>query len=99
MYWTETEEINRSKNLKEKPQRVKVLQQRTCPSIWRGRADKGAGIANRYGLDGPGIETRWGGRDFPHPSRQVLGPTCKMGTGSLTRGGAVGVWRCPPTPN
>jgi len=30
--------------------------------------------ATRYGLEGPGIESRWG-RDFPHPSRQVLGPT------------------------
>ena len=26
------------------------------------------GIATRYGLDGPGIESGWG-RDFPHPSR------------------------------
>ena len=25
------------------------------------------GIATRYGLDGPGIESRWA-RDFPHPS-------------------------------
>ena len=33
-----------------------------------------AGIATRYGLDGPGIESRWG-RDFPHPSRPALGPT------------------------
>ena len=32
------------------------------------------GIATRYGLDGPGIEGRWG-RDFPHQSRQGLGPT------------------------
>ena len=32
------------------------------------------GIATRYGLDGPGIESRWR-RDFPHPSRPVLGPT------------------------
>ena len=31
------------------------------------------GIATRYGLDGPGIESRWG-RDFPHPSRPALGP-------------------------
>jgi len=30
--------------------------------------------ATRYGLDGPGIESRWG-RDFPHPSRPALGPT------------------------
>ena len=30
------------------------------------------GIATRYGLDGPGIESRWG-RDFPHPSRPAPG--------------------------
>jgi len=29
-------------------------------------------ITPRYGLDGPGIEFRWG-RDFPHPSRPNLG--------------------------
>jgi hypothetical protein len=32
------------------------------------------GIATGYGLDGPGIESRWG-RDFPHVSRPALGPT------------------------
>jgi len=33
-------------------------------------------IATCYGLDGPGIESRWGGgRDFPHPSRPALEPT------------------------
>ena len=31
-------------------------------------------IATGYGLDGPGIESRWG-RDFPHVSRPALGPT------------------------
>ena len=36
--------------------------------------DSAVGIATRYGLDGPGIESRWG-RDFPHPSRPALGPT------------------------
>ena len=36
--------------------------------------DTAVGIATRYGLDGPGIESRWG-RDFPHPSRPALGPT------------------------
>ena len=36
--------------------------------------DSSVGIATRYGLDVPGIETRWG-RDFPHPSRPALGPT------------------------
>jgi hypothetical protein len=32
------------------------------------------GIATGYGLDCPGIETRWG-RDFSHTSRPALGPT------------------------
>jgi len=32
------------------------------------------GTATCYGLDGLGIESRWG-RDFPHPSRPAPGPT------------------------
>ena len=32
------------------------------------------GIATAYGLDGPGIESRWG-RDFPHLSIPALSPT------------------------
>ena len=35
--------------------------------------DRSVGIAIRYGLDGPEIESRWG-RDFPHLSRPALGP-------------------------
>jgi hypothetical protein len=31
-------------------------------------------IATGYELDSPGIESGWG-RDFPHLSRPVLGPT------------------------
>ena len=36
--------------------------------------DSAVGIATRYGLDGPGIESRLG-RDFPHRFRPALGPT------------------------
>ena len=36
--------------------------------------DSSVGIATGNGLDGPGIESRWG-RDFPHLSRPALGPT------------------------
>ena len=32
------------------------------------------GIATAYGLDGPGIESRWG-RDYPRLSRPALMPT------------------------
>ena len=38
---------------------------------WPGSS---VGIATGYGLDGPGIECRWG-QDFPHLSRPGLGPT------------------------
>ena len=38
-------------------------------TVGRGR-DSSVGIATRYGLDGPGIESRWG-RDFPHPSNRL----------------------------
>jgi len=31
-------------------------------------------VATAHGLDGPGIESRWG-RDFPHLSRPSLRPT------------------------
>ena len=44
---------------------------RMCKSMGR---DSAVGIATRYGVDGPGIESWWG-RDFPHPSRPALGPT------------------------
>ena len=33
------------------------------------------GIATGYGLDGAGIEPRWGRQDFPRLSRPALGPT------------------------
>ena len=48
--------------------RVNVLN-----SLISGR-DSSVGMANRYGLDGPGIESRWG-REFLHPSRPPLGPS------------------------
>ena len=50
---------------------------RSYPILWKtfwGR-DSVVGIATRYGLEGPGIESRWGGEISPHPSRPALGPT------------------------
>ena len=44
-----------------------------CPTkpLEQGR-DSSVGIATRYGLGRPGIESRWEW-DFPHPSRPALG--------------------------
>ena len=56
--------------------------------ILRHVEDVSVGIASRYGLDGPGIESRWG-RDFPLPTRPALGPTqppIQWVPGSLSRG-------------
>jgi hypothetical protein len=40
----------------------------------RHRPGRVVGIAASYGLDVPGIESRWG-QDFPYLSRPALGPT------------------------
>jgi len=64
------------------------------PFIFMGR-DSSVGIATRYGLAGPGIESRWG-RDFPHTSRPTLGPTqppIQWVPGLFPGGKAGGVWR------
>jgi hypothetical protein len=59
------------------------------------------GIATRYGLQGPGTESRWGARfsapvqtdPGAHPASQTLG------TGSFPGVKAGGLWRWPPTPS
>jgi hypothetical protein len=48
------------------------------------------GIATGYGLDGPGIESRWG-QDFSHMSRPALGPT-HNGYWVFLQGKAAGAW-------
>jgi hypothetical protein len=55
-----------------------------CHILWAGR-DSSIGIATGYGLDGPGIESRWGAR-FSTPVQ--IGPgahpaSCTMGIGSF----------------
>jgi hypothetical protein len=57
--------------------------------------------AIRYGLEGPGIESRWG-RHFLHPSRSSLGPTkppFKCVPDLFPGGKAVGTRPWPPTPS
>ena len=56
--------------------------------------DSSVGIATRYGLDGTGIESRWGAR-FSAPVQTGPGAHsafCTTGTGSFPGGKAVGVW-------
>jgi hypothetical protein len=49
--------------------------------------DSSVGIATRYGLDGPGLESWWG-RDSPH-----LVPTLYNGYRVFLGGKAAGAWR------
>ena len=61
--------------------------------------DSSVSTATRYGLDGPGIKSRWG-RYFLHLSRPVLGPTqppTQWLPGNLVK--ATGAWRWPHIPN
>ena len=44
------------------------------PNVTRPYPGSVVGIATAYGLDSPGIESRWG-RDFPHLSIPGLRPT------------------------
>jgi hypothetical protein len=43
------------------------------PTFPASRPGSSVGIATGYGLDGPGIESRWW-RDFPYLSKPALGP-------------------------
>jgi hypothetical protein len=63
-------------------------------SINVGR-DSSVGIATCYGLDGPGIESRWG-RDFPHRPSPALGSTqfpLQWVPGLFPGGKAARAWR------
>jgi hypothetical protein len=55
--------------------RLRYLMSQTVCELKLVYSEKGnpVGTVTRYGLDGPGMESRWG-RDFPLPSRPALGP-------------------------
>jgi len=54
--------------------------------------DSGVCVTTRYGLDGPGIESRWG-EDFCTRPDLPWGLLYNWVSGSLTRGKVAGAWR------
>jgi len=71
----------------------------TLPVLFRGR-DISAGIATRYGLDGPGIESRWGEIFRTHPDRPWGTPSLLYNGYRVFLGGkTAGAWCWLPTPS
>jgi hypothetical protein len=80
-----------------------TVQPHTAPRFGRNKdrvskhtmgRDSSVGIVTRYGLDGLGMESRWG-RDFLKPSRPALGPTqppIQRVPGLYPGGKAAGAW-------
>ena len=62
--------------------------------------DSSVGIATRYGLGGPGMESQLR-RVFSHPSRPALKPILlpKQWVPGLSEGKEAGTWDRPPTPS
>jgi len=85
---------------KETVQIMGILKQSSEESVWMKVGsdgvtmlhylcrDSSVGIATRYGLEGPGIES-WSGTKFSAPLQagsKTHPACCKMGTGSSSRG-------------
>ena len=64
-----------------------------------GSRDSALGIATRYGLGGPGIESRWG-EIFRNSPDRLRGPPSLQYNGYRVFPGSKtsGAWLCPPTP-
>ena len=62
--------------------------------------DSAVGMATSCGLDGPGIESRWGGEIFrSRPDRPWDLPSLLYNGYRVFPGGkAAGAWLCPHTP-
>jgi hypothetical protein len=63
--------------------------------------DSSVGIATRYGLEVPVIESRWGGEIFPTRPDRPWGPCSLLYNGYrvFPGGKAAWAWRLPPTPS
>ena len=69
-------------------------------SCYPGGQDGSVGISTRYRLDGPGIESRWGGEIFRTRSDRSWGPPSLLYNGYrvFPGGKAAGAWSWSPTP-
>jgi hypothetical protein len=70
-------------------------------NIHHGCRVSSVGIATGYGLDGPGIESRWGYEIFLTRPDQPWGPPSLLYSGyrAFPGGKAAGAWCWPPTPS
>ena len=68
--------------------RITIRESAHFRSFFSGCPDSSVGIATRYGLDGPGIESRWGGwAIISSPAQTGTGAhpaSCTMDTGSFS---------------
>ena len=73
-----------------------VERESTLPStVFNWGRDSSVGITTRYGLDGPWIESLWGGEIFRTRPDQPWGPTqlpIRWVTGLFSGGKAAGAW-------
>ena len=78
---------------------LKRMDENLIPLTIMGR-DSSVGIVTHYGLDGPGIEYRWGGEIFrTRPDLPWGLPSLLYNGYRIFPGGkAAGVWRWTPTP-
>jgi hypothetical protein len=69
-------------------------------STFMGRGSS-VGIATRYGVDGPAIESRWGGEIFFTRTDRPCGPPTLLYKGYrvIPGGKTAEAWRRPPTPS
>jgi hypothetical protein len=57
------------------------------------------GIVTGYRMDGPGIESRWEGQDFPHLCRPARGPPSLLYNGYCVFAGGKGRPGCDADPS
>ena len=80
------------------PYLLKLYREVTAVYSETGGWDSSVGIATRYGVDGPGIESRWEGEIFRTRPDRPWGPPSLLYNGYriFSEGKAAGAWCWPP---